>query len=59
MVIGVYVAVQTLESYILTPLIQQEEVLLPPALIISAQLCWAFCLVSSAWRSPHLLRHWD
>jgi len=37
-VAAVYVAVQALESYILTPLIQQEKVSLPPALIISAQL---------------------
>lgn len=37
-VAAVYVAVQALESYIITPLIQQEKVLLPPALIISAQL---------------------
>ncbi|MEX0740582.1 MAG: AI-2E family transporter [Pseudohongiella sp.] len=38
MVIGVYMAVQTLESYAITPLIQQERVSLPPALIISMQL---------------------
>ncbi len=36
--VGVYVAVQSLESYVITPLIQQEQVSLPPALIISAQL---------------------
>ena len=38
MVVGVYLAVQSLESYAITPLIQQERVSLPPALIISAQL---------------------
>ena len=38
MVTGVYLAVQTLESYAITPLIQQERVSLPPALIISMQL---------------------
>jgi predicted PurR-regulated permease PerM len=38
LVVGVYVAVQTLESYAITPLIQQERVSLPPALIISMQL---------------------
>lgn len=38
MVLGVYVAVQALESYVITPLIQQERVSLPPALIISMQL---------------------
>ncbi len=38
LVIGVYVAVQALESYIITPLIQQDQVSLPPALIIAAQL---------------------
>jgi predicted PurR-regulated permease PerM len=36
--LGVYVAVQSLESYVITPLIQQEQVSLPPALIISVQL---------------------
>jgi predicted PurR-regulated permease PerM len=38
LVVAVYVAVQTLESYAITPLIQQERVSLPPALIISMQL---------------------
>lgn len=38
LVVGVYVAVQTLESYVITPLIQQEQVSLPPVLIISMQL---------------------
>ena len=38
MVAGVYLVVQTLESYVITPLIQQEKVSLPPALIISAQI---------------------
>ncbi len=38
LVILVYLAAQTLESYFITPLIQQERVSLPPALIISMQL---------------------
>ncbi len=38
LVVAVYLAVQTLESYAITPLIQQESVSLPPALIISMQL---------------------
>lgn len=38
LVLGVYLGVQTLESYFITPLIQQERVSLPPALIISTQL---------------------
>lgn len=38
LVIGVYLLVQTLESYLITPLIQQDRVSLPPALIISMQL---------------------
>ncbi len=38
LVIGVYVAVQALESYAITPLIQRERVALPPALIVSVQL---------------------
>lgn len=38
MVVGVYLVVQTLESYAITPLIQQARVSLPPALILSMQL---------------------
>ncbi len=38
LVIAVYLSVQTLESYFITPLIQQDRVSLPPALIISMQL---------------------
>lgn len=37
-VLGVYIGVQALESYIITPIVQQEKVSLPPALIISMQL---------------------
>ncbi|WP_294641758.1 AI-2E family transporter [uncultured Aureimonas sp.] len=37
-VIGLYVAVQTIESYLITPQVQQESVSLPPALTISVQL---------------------
>jgi predicted PurR-regulated permease PerM len=37
-VIGLYVAVQTVESYLITPLIQREAVLLPPALVMTMQL---------------------
>jgi predicted PurR-regulated permease PerM len=36
-----YVAVQTIESYVLTPLLQQKAVSLPPALTITAQLIMA------------------
>jgi predicted PurR-regulated permease PerM len=38
LVIGVYVLVQTLESYAITPFLQQERVSLPPALVIGMQL---------------------
>ncbi|MGC9448500.1 AI-2E family transporter [Cereibacter johrii] len=38
LVLAVFLAVQTFESYLVTPLIQKERVDLPPALIISAQL---------------------
>ncbi len=39
-VVGVYVAFQFMESYAVTPLIQQYQVSLPPALLLSAQaLC--------------------
>ncbi|MEF2553823.1 AI-2E family transporter [Aurantimonas sp. A2-1-M11] len=37
-VVGLYIAVQTVESYLITPRVQQEAVSLPPALTISAQL---------------------
>lgn len=37
-VIGLYVVVQTIESYLITPLIQREAVLLPPALVLTMQL---------------------
>ncbi|MBS9720514.1 AI-2E family transporter [Tianweitania sp. BSSL-BM11] len=37
-VVGLYLAVQTIESYLITPRVQQESVSLPPALTISAQL---------------------
>src|SRR5690606_44568 len=37
-VIGIYVGVQAVESYLITPVVQQESVSLPPALTISFQL---------------------
>jgi predicted PurR-regulated permease PerM len=37
-VLALYVAVQTVESYVLTPLVQQRAVSLPPALTITAQV---------------------
>lgn len=37
-VIGLYIAVQTVESYLITPQVQQESVSLPPALTIAVQL---------------------
>ena len=37
-VFGLYVLVQTVESYIVTPLIQQRVVSLPPAIVIVVQL---------------------
>lgn len=36
--LGVYVGVQTLESYLVTPLLQQEKVSIPPAFVIAVQL---------------------
>jgi len=35
---GLYIAVQTIESYVITPRMQEETVSLPPALTISMQL---------------------
>lgn len=37
-VVALYVAVQTVESYLVTPLIQQRTVSLPPALTLGAQI---------------------
>jgi predicted PurR-regulated permease PerM len=37
-VTGLYLAVQTVESYLITPLVQQRAVSLPPALTLFAQL---------------------
>jgi predicted PurR-regulated permease PerM len=37
-VIILYVVIQTVESYLLTPLVQQRTVSLPPALTITAQV---------------------
>lgn len=37
-VLAVYLSVQALESYVITPLIQQEKVSMPPALVIGVQL---------------------
>jgi predicted PurR-regulated permease PerM len=37
-VLGLYVVIQGLESYVVTPLVQQEAVALPPAVIITAQV---------------------
>jgi len=41
---GFYVVLQTLESYLLTPLIQQRAVALPPVLVISAQILMGILL---------------
>jgi predicted PurR-regulated permease PerM len=38
LVVSVYVVVQAVESYLITPLIQQNETSLPPALIIAVQV---------------------
>jgi predicted PurR-regulated permease PerM len=38
LVIGVYLVVQTLESYVITPQIQQDKAAVPPALVIAVQL---------------------
>jgi predicted PurR-regulated permease PerM len=37
-VAGLYVAIQTVESYVLTPLLQKKIIALPPALAIAAQV---------------------
>lgn len=37
-VAGIYIAVQTIESYGLTPIVEQKQMSLPPALVLGAQL---------------------
>jgi predicted PurR-regulated permease PerM len=37
-VIALYLAIQTVESYLITPMIQQQAISLPPALTITSQL---------------------
>jgi predicted PurR-regulated permease PerM len=37
-VLGLYLGVQGLESYVLTPLVEKQAVSLPPALTITAQV---------------------
>ncbi|MDN2568451.1 AI-2E family transporter [Aquibium sp. A9E412] len=53
-VLAVYLGVQTLESYLITPLLQQESVSLPPALIIANQLVFGilFGLLGVALATP-------
>lgn len=40
-VAALYISIQTIESYLVTPLLQQQTVSLPPALTITAQLAMA------------------
>ena len=53
-VIGLYVAVQVVESYVVTPLIQQHVVALPPASVIVVQLAFgaAFGLLGLLFATP-------
>lgn len=41
-VILLYAAIQTIETYLITPLIQQKTILLPPVLILMVQLALGF-----------------
>lgn len=54
MVLAVYLSVQTLESYVVTPLVQKEKVSLPPVLVISSQLIFGtlFGLIGLAMATP-------
>jgi len=56
MVVGGYIALQLVESYIVTPLIQQKQVSLPPALLISFQVVMGvlFGFLGAAVASPLL-----
>lgn len=54
LVAGLYLGVQTVESYLLTPLVEAREVSLPPALILSMQLLMGtlFGILGVALASP-------
>lgn len=54
LVAGLYLAVQTVETYLLTPLVESREVSLPPALILAAQLLMGtlFGILGVALASP-------
>lgn len=54
LVLAIYVGVQALESYVITPLIQQETVSLPPALVIAVQVLFGvlFGLLGLALATP-------
>jgi predicted PurR-regulated permease PerM len=54
MVLGVYVTVQALESYVITPILQKQKVSLPPVLVIALQLAFAtlFGLLGLALATP-------
>lgn len=54
LVLGVYVGVQMLESYIVTPMVQRAKVSLPPVLVICTQLALGtlFGLIGMALASP-------
>ncbi len=43
-VVGLYIAFQLVKSYIITPLIQQYQVDIPPALLIGTQALFGFLL---------------
>ncbi len=38
LVAGLYIAVQTVETYVLTPVVEERETSIPPALVLAAQL---------------------
>ncbi|KPF71718.1 hypothetical protein IP69_05635 [Bosea sp. AAP35] len=54
MVLGVYLAVQAIESYVVTPIVQKEKVSLPPVLVICTQLAFGtlFGLIGLALATP-------
>ncbi len=54
LVLGVYLAVQAIESYVVTPIVQNEKVSLPPVLVICTQLAFGslFGLIGLALATP-------
>ena len=51
--LAIYLAIQTAESYILTPLIQRRAISVPPAILFATKFSLACCLERTVWPWRH------